>query len=193
VTRKPPSRPLRPEEQAVWRQVARTAKPLDPRKAQALGAPLPPVPPEAERGRAGMRAHASPAAIEAGRARSPAPADRGAEKKIRRGRVEVEAKIDLHGLTAMRARGELLGFLHRSRSRGMRTVLVITGKGAGARALDESRFEPWNPDARPLPGVLRRSFRQWMAEGEFAALASGWATAHARHGGAGAFYVMLRG
>lgn len=192
MTRRPPSRPLRPEEQAVWRQVARTVRPLDPKKAKALDAP-PPPPAEPERGRAGMRAHASPAAIEAGRTRAPVPADRGAEKKVRRGRVEAEAKLDLHGLTAMRARGELLGFLHRCRAKGMRTVLVITGKGAGARALDESRFEPWSPDARPLPGVLRRSFRQWMAEGEFAALVSGWATAHARHGGAGAFYVMLRG
>jgi DNA-nicking Smr family endonuclease len=43
-----------------------------------------------------------------------------------------------------------------------------------------------------LPGVLRRSLPLWLAEPEFSVLVSGYASAHARHGGSGAFYVMLR-
>lgn len=203
MTRKPPERPLRPEERDVWRQVARTAKPLTPDRAKALDAdpapsfplaktPFSSKPHIVQPSRAERKTGAAAGALSAGRASPGLPADRGAEKKVRRGRVEVEAKFDLHGLTAARARGALMSFLARCRSKRMRTVLVITGKGAGARALDESRFEPWSPDGRALPGVLRRAFTGWMAEPDFAALVSGYAPAHARHGGSGAFYVMLR-
>ena len=83
--------------------------------------------------------------------------------------------------------------LARQRERGARTVLVITGKGASARALEDRRFEPWDPEGRRLPGVLKRAFPRWMGEGDFAAIVSGYAPAHARHGGSGAYYVMLRG
>ncbi|MCC5996729.1 MAG: Smr/MutS family protein, partial [Oceanicaulis sp.] len=113
-------------------------------------------------------------------------------RRLRRGRVELEARLDLHGLTAAAARAQLLGFLTRAHARGLHTVLVITGKGAGARALDESRFEPWSPDARPLAGVLRRAFTGWMREPDFAPLCAGYSAAHARHGGDGAFYVIIR-
>jgi DNA-nicking Smr family endonuclease len=116
-----------------------------------------------------------------------------AEKKVRRGRVEIEARIDLHGHHHQtKARSQLLGFLRRARENGFRQVLVITGKGAGTRAIDQRRFEPWTPEERALPGVLRRSFTQWMDDPVFASLVSGYAESHRRHGGSGAFYVMLR-
>jgi len=111
---------------------------------------------------------------------------------VRRGQVEVEARLDLHGMTTVHARHALLGFLQRCRTAGMRTVLVITGKGAGARALDERRHRPWDPEERALPGILRRSFTSWMRDPDMAQLVSGYAEAARRHGGSGAFYVMLR-
>ncbi|WP_158272035.1 Smr/MutS family protein [Marinicauda salina] len=185
-----PSRPLRPEERELWRRVASTVKPLDQSRRERLASPSDAAPAE-PRHESAPRGDASAAAMRAASAPK-APADRGGEKRVRRGRVEVEARLDLHGLTEARARRDLLGFLARARSNGMRTVLVITGKGAGARALDRRRHEPWDPEASPLPGVLRRAFTRWMAEPDFAELASGYATAHRRHGGSGAFYVMLR-
>ncbi|WP_019960462.1 Smr/MutS family protein [Woodsholea maritima] len=123
---------------------------------------------------------------------NPQPVDRGPEKKIRRGQVEVDARIDLHGLTQAEARHELRAFITRAHDSGKKTVLVITGKGANKRTRDERRFQPWHPDERALPGVLRRNFSLWLSEPDLAPFVSGFASAHMRHGGDGAFYVMLR-
>ncbi len=53
-------------------------------------------------------------------------------------------------------------------------MIVITGKG--------QRGE----------GVLRQGFLQWLELPEARALISGYAPAHAKHGGGGAWYVFLR-
>ena len=183
-------RALTQEERDLWRRTAKAFKPLDAEQLKRLDESTPPAP------KAGLLRQEAP--LKAGAAdRDPPPGvrkpvDRGQERKLRRGQVEVEARIDLHGLTRKRARADLLAFLGRARANGLRRVLVITGKGAGARALDRRKFEPWDPEAAPLPGVLRRSFTQWMGDPAFASLVSGYAEAHRRHGGSGAFYVMLR-
>lgn len=187
-----PSRPLRPDERELWRRFASSVRPLDAKRLKALDEAVPPPEPRPE-----ARPLPIPAQTPRDLPRPPdvsarRPADRSSDRRLRRGRVEVEARLDLHGLTASAARGELLRFLMRARVRGFGTVLVITGKGAGARAQDESRFEPWSVDARPLPGVLRRAFADWMAEPDFAPVCAGYSPAHARHGGSGAFYVILR-
>ena len=57
---------------------------------------------------------------------------------------------------------------------GLRCVLVITGKG------------------RLGTGVLRARFLDWLAGPDLRDLVSGYSAAHIRHGGDGAFYVMLR-
>lgn len=184
-------RSLRPDERAVWTQVARTVKPLPGKRPEPAPEPKP-----ASRDDAPAPSSGPVKAGAAYRAAAPAPkreaADRSREKKVRRGRVEVEARLDLHGMTEAKARRALLRFLERAQDEQMRAVLVITGKGAAPRAVDQRRFEPWDPEARALPGVLRRNFARWMAEPDFAELASGYAPAHRRHGGAGAFYVMIR-
>lgn len=100
--------------------------------------------------------------------------DRGSEKKVRRGKVEVSASFDLHGHTQDSAWRALPVFLMREQARGSRCVIVITGKGK----LGE--------------GVLRRNFLRWLEMPEARSLVSGYAGAHPRHGGAGAFYVFLR-
>jgi DNA-nicking Smr family endonuclease len=193
MSRRSPSRPLSPEERDLWRRVAKAVNPLDAARTKRLDDIAPPAadpsPKPAEyslkTGPTNQVARREPDRVKT-------PADRSTEKKVRRGQVEVEARIDLHGLTSARARRDLLGFLQRAKGNGLRQVLVITGKGAGARAQDQRKFEPWAPDAAPLPGVLRRSFVQWMTDPAFAPLVSGYAEAHRRHGGSGAFYVMVR-
>lgn len=183
-----PGRTLTPEERALWRKVARTARPLP---AGQVSAPRP-IGDETFSALFQRSTGGSVPVLNAGSVSGRTPADRGAERKVRRGRVEIDARIDLHGETASRARQMLLAFLSRAAMKGHRVILVITGKGANARAEDSRRFEPWQPDERSLPGILRRSVPLWLAEPEFGVLVSGYAPAHARHGGAGAFYVMLR-
>lgn len=122
----------------------------------------------------GLRAPKLPQAAEP-EARSPSPAAlRDRDKRVRRGQLEIDARFDLHGLTQDEADRRLPAFLFNQRRTGARCVLVITGKGRGGE------------------GVLRRNFLHWLASGRASTHVSGYASAHARHGGSGAFYVFLR-
>lgn len=102
------------------------------------------------------------------------------EPRLRRrivgGREEIDAKIDLHGLTQSDAHPVLETFIQRSFSRGFRTVLVITGKGR----------------SKGSEGVLRRMVPFWLNQPELKILVAGWDESSAHHGGAGALYVRLK-
>lgn len=192
MARRPPPRSLSEEERELWRRTAKGFRPLDEARLKRLESPEP------QTAKPGARPKPQGGAVKAGADRRDpepqvrAPADRSSDRRLRRGRFEVEARLDLHGLTRAKARRELLTFLRRARGNGLRQVLVITGKGANARALDRRKFEPWDPEAPNLPGVIRRSFTQWMIEPDFSELVSGYSEAHRRHGGSGAFYVIVR-
>jgi DNA-nicking Smr family endonuclease len=184
-------RTIRPEERALWKTVAMSVTPLSEDRIKALDDPEPPAPSapspptKAERMRStrGVDTAPAPAAPD----RPSGPHDRSGEKRMRRGRVEVDARIDLHGLTQDQALSSLRHFLAMAHAGGYRTVLVITGKGLKRRERDA---EPWDyPDE---PGVLRRKLPEWLSLPEFREYVSGYAPAHIRHGGSGAFYVTLR-
>jgi DNA-nicking Smr family endonuclease len=98
---------------------------------------------------------------------------------LSRGRKDIDARIDLHGLTQTRAHRALLRFLQNASGEGLTFVLVITGKGRST-----------GPDAER--GVLRRQVPQWLALPEFRSLIVGSDEAHVGHGGEGALYVRLR-
>ncbi|MCA8886584.1 MAG: Smr/MutS family protein [Hyphomonadaceae bacterium] len=102
------------------------------------------------------------------------PQDRGNEKRVRRGKLEIGGKLDLHGHTQESGRAALVRFLHSAQARGDRTVIVITGVGRGGE------------------GILRRRLPEWIAERDLRTCVSGFAPAHRTHGGAGAFYVFLK-
>jgi DNA-nicking Smr family endonuclease len=82
----------------------------------------------------------------------------------------------------------LRGFLLDAHARGLKTVLVITGKGGEAQKGD------YMADAfgQPRRGVLRRNVPAWLDEPELRAVVVGYTTAGVRHGGEGALYVQLR-
>ncbi|SKA35431.1 Smr/MutS family protein [Consotaella salsifontis] len=171
---------LSDEEARLWAGVARTAVPLKGKHAPDLleEALVPPERPEPG-GRAG--ALAPPAAagpVAAPQRRLPAisPIERAVRRKLSRGRLAIEARIDLHDKTQAVAHYALLGFLRQAQAEGLRHVLVITGRGAsfGSR------------------GILRRVVPHWFATPEFRALVSGFEPAERHHGGEGAFYVRVR-
>jgi DNA-nicking Smr family endonuclease len=99
--------------------------------------------------------------------------------RLSRGKDEIEARLDLHGMTQVRAHHALFGFLQRAHRDGMTFVLVITGKGKVGSAEQER-------------GVLRRQVPHWLGLPEFRALVVGFEEAHAGHGGEGALYVRVR-
>ncbi|MEO1468967.1 MAG: Smr/MutS family protein [Pseudomonadota bacterium] len=111
--------------------------------------------------------------------------DRRTAERLRRGDRLPDDRLDLHGMTAERAHAALDRFIAAALARGLRMVLVITGKG-GRRAPEDA---PWLPEGR---GVLRDALPRWLRQGPNGRRIVGIYQAHQRHGGAGAFYVYLR-
>lgn len=108
-------------------------------------------------------------------------------RKIRSGRTEIDARLDLHGMRQHEAHNALNAFLYRCYSAGHRYVLVITGKG-GVHNADaaESFFEERDR------GVLKRQVPQWLDEPALRSMVVSYQPAHQHHGGEGALYVRLR-
>jgi DNA-nicking Smr family endonuclease len=114
--------------------------------------------------------------------------DGNTDERMRRGLLEPEARLDLHGITEKDAHRTLLLFLKGAQARGHKLVLVVTGKG---RALDPDA--PFDLELnRRSRGVLRTAVPRWLNEREFAGLVAGTRAAHRRHGGDGALYIYLR-
>jgi DNA-nicking Smr family endonuclease len=111
--------------------------------------------------------------------------DGNTAEKLRRGQLAPGARIDLHGMTEAVAHRALHAFLARAQSDGVRLALVITGVG-NPKAHEGAEW------MRTSHGVLKEMVPRWLNESDFAALTSGWAAAHRRHGGDGALYVYLR-
>jgi DNA-nicking Smr family endonuclease len=115
------------------------------------------------------------------------PIERRKARRIARGHVEIDARLDLHGLRQTDAERRLRTFLLRARADGLRTVLIITGKG-GAR---DSAATSAASD-RGERGILRRRVPMWLEAPELRDCVAGMAPAHVRHGGSGALYIHLR-
>lgn len=125
---------------------------------------------------AARQPHPAPArpAVPARGSVGPADVDPNLHRRLARGRDNLAARIDLHGLTQDAARAALTGFVRRSVDDGWRAVLVITGKGVSG------------------DGVLRRRVPDWLAEPPLREHVAGVSEAHRRHGGEGALYVALK-
>ena len=110
------------------------------------------------------------------------------EKRLRRGAAEPDATLDLHGETQTRAYDRLIRFLGVAEASGRRCILVITGKGGPKTEADLDA--DWR--TTQTRGVLRRMVPQWLKEPPLHDCVLAVRPAHMRHGGAGAFYVILR-
>ncbi len=180
-------RELSPEERALWQQIASRTIPL--RAAEAVEPPPPvpaPIPVPAPRPPA-VRPSEPPRMVSAPDpklylTRATPHMDRRRFETLKRGRMEPEARIDLHGMTAERAHSTLHRFILSSHANGLRLVLVITGKG---RPPDEG----WHPGRN---GILNHSLPHWLAMPPLGSRVLQVANAHNKHGGGGAFYVYLR-
>ena len=109
--------------------------------------------------------------------------DRKLYTRLAKGQQKVEATLDLHGLTEKRAELRLTTFVQTAHGRGVRNLLVITGKG------NRSGLDEFN---RPKGGVLRRRVPELLARPPLLQLVQSFSESHERHGGKGALYVRLR-
>ncbi|WP_346296118.1 Smr/MutS family protein [Rhodopseudomonas sp. P1] len=174
-------RSLTEDERALWDGVARQIKPLrgrprlikveiaDPQVPAPAIKPAPVAPPQPLKRAAKPSLPTAPPPL--------ATLGRRERAHLSRGRKDIDARIDLHGMTQARAHHALLYFLQRASHDGLGFVLVITGKGKSG---DTER------------GILRRQVPQWLALPEFRAYVVGFDEAHIGHGGEGALYVRVR-
>lgn len=167
---RPPSRDAQ-EDAALWEHVARSVRAYN-HKAAAVKAPEKP-----SKDKAPARP-AAPKPPPPAKVSPPAPPsagfDRATALKLKKGRLPVEARLDLHGMGQAEAFDALHRFIRRAHENGARTVLVITGKG------------------RVGGGVLRRLVPLWLADGELRRTVIGAVTATPKDGGDGALYVRLK-
>jgi DNA-nicking Smr family endonuclease len=192
---------LTEEDEELWASVAQNLEPVR-RKERVHGAFEPAKSPEMrqhelKRGGYGSAPQAHPPVKPRPLAppptvrSNPPPAvyDRTRARKLAAGRMAIEARLDLHGLRQSEAHMALRAFLFACHGKGLRNVLIITGKGGSADDDASSRFDLFDRRDR---GILKRNVPRWLAEPELRALVVGYTTAHARHGGEGALYLQLR-
>ena len=110
-------------------------------------------------------------------------------ERLRRGLIEPEARLDLHGFTEERAHQALARFLANAQANHYRLVLVVTGKGTASGPEDAS-FDLQLAMRRR--GVLKSLVPRWLKEPHLAPFVAGTSPAHRRHGGEGALYIYLR-
>lgn len=174
-------RKLRPEEEILWTRVKRTIKPevkLEENFADLLNE-KPPAPSAIPKNKP-----TSPPIVTASLYSPPkskpkiglsaSPIDESTAKKLVKGAVPIDGRMDLHGMTQLQAHRALYSFVQDAHFASKRIVLVITGKGNYGE------------------GILRREVPKWLREPAFTNYVSGFRSSHVTHGGSGALYVRIR-
>jgi DNA-nicking Smr family endonuclease len=173
-------RALSEEERALWESVAKQIKPLRKKPRAAKPAAALSEAPTVAKAAAPAKPLPSIKTPRAAKADAPPLVSLGRREhsQLSRGRKDIDARLDMHGMTQTRAHRALFGFLQHAHHQGLTFVLVITGKG--------------KIGAESERGVLRRQVPQWLGLPEFRALVVGFEEAHIGHGGEGALYVRIR-
>ncbi len=173
---------LQPGDLDLWLHATRGIEPLKRRKIDAD--PLPAKPTGSRPGteaRPAREVHVRPSA-------PPPPLTHGntagldgrKAERLRRGKLPIEATLDLHGMTQSQAHPSLNRFIERMAAQGRRCVLIVTGKGTGKGRLPEEI------------GVLRRQVPLWLNQAPNRDKILSFDFAQPKHGGSGALYVLLK-
>jgi DNA-nicking Smr family endonuclease len=100
----------------------------------------------------------------------------GVFRKLKQGKYDSEARLDMHRMTASTARRELFGFIEESHLLGLRTVMVIHGKGQTSAEKERC-------------SILKGCTDKWLRDLD---VVQAFHSAQPQHGGTGAVYVLLR-
>ena len=168
------------DDAAVWERLTRGVKAYEPElppgrspksaKAKPKQARRVTAPPSPQPRAAGKQA-SQPIDLRSG---ENAGIDGATRRRLAQGQIPIEARLDLHGLTAAQAERRLARFVDQAARTGVRCVLVITGKGSEGK------------------GVLRRLVPLWLKTPPLSGLVLALSQARQADGGGGALYVMLR-
>ncbi len=186
-------RDVTPEEAALWSLVASSIEPLrGSRRAGAQAAPiegLRSIGPRAVERPSRPRHDVKAVAPRRSEPKVVQPFEPKRAKRLAKGKLAIEARLDLHGMRQGEAHAALVRFVLDAHVGGLRHVKVITGKGA-PEGQGSDRAELW--ERREDRGVLRRMVPIWLAEAQLSALVVSFTAAGRGHGGDGALYVQVR-
>lgn len=169
-------RSLSPEELQLWQQVTQHDQKLPqariaeapPRMSPRPISPRPQVPVFRE------ELISAPLALGAY-----AGIDRNTAGRFKKGELPIDGVVDLHGMSREKAHHAVSSFLQAHYARGSRCLLAITGKGVKQNAEEER-------------GVLREALPRWLEEPGLRPMVLACDVAKPRHGGSGAYYILLR-
>lgn len=181
-------RRIRDEEAALWQRIARDVTPLPGgavawEEAETPEEEAPPPPPQKKLKKPRRAAPAAapapprPPALPELDPVVPAGLDRRTARRLKRGQLAAEARLDLHGRTQDQAHDALQDFIQESRMARRRCVLVITGKGSVVSGKG---------------GVLRQMVPRWLNEPALRRHIIAITNAPESSGGTGALYVLLK-
>jgi len=174
-------KPLPDDETALFQSAMRDVDKLRGKKNASTTEParktasLPRFPPRPEHPRAGpsVKPNAALPNLAAGKS---ADVDSRTMDRLRRGRLRPEARLDLHGLTQDKAHRALDQFIAEAQSSGIRSIVIITGKGRVSEG----------------GGVLRNQVPNWLNASNIRPSILAFSPAQPKDGGSGALYVLLR-
>ena len=182
MRQKPPANIDLDEDQILWQRVTQRVTPLLGRQQRLSPPPMVKQLAKAVKPAAKTPQNMpTPAPPSSPTAKTPSPVDLRegdragldgrTQRRLFRGDVPIDRRLDLHGHTAARAEVKLQTFIEDAAYAGCRCVLVITGKGAG---------------------VLKSHVPGWLKRAPLSGLVLALAQARPADGGSGAFYVLLR-
>ena len=183
------NRKLSLDELDLWVSIAGAAKPHK-RSAQPKVTAGPKAAPKSSP-EAGKNIRRYEAASYTPPVQTPAPgirplilAGRQFKRRIKSGRSQADAVLDLHGMRQDEAHWALKRFLVDAHAKGHQIVIIVTGKG---RVGDDGTL-PWEI----VRGVLHQSVPHWLQDPDLRHVILGFSEAGPRHGGSGALYVRIR-
>ena len=108
------------------------------------------------------------------------------EQKMSRGQIKIDSTLDLHGMTQEEAKNATVNFVRMAKKNNLNIVLIITGKGVSkGNTNDEYR-------TRYERGVLNQNLPNWLKLPQIRDDINGYKYANTRHGGEGAYYILLK-
>lgn len=102
--------------------------------------------------------------------------DHNTKLKVDRGEYFIDAKLDLHGCHIDDAYYKLVNFIIKNYQIGNRCLLVITGHGNSTNKV----------------GAIKNNLHKWLNDTKIYYMVLYFQQATKKHGGKGAFYVLLR-
>ena len=108
------------------------------------------------------------------------------EKKIKKGKILISKKIDLHGYSVNQARKKFFNEIEKCFYSNKRCILFITGKGIKKNTINDFQ------EKKLYYGKIRNNFLNWISEERVYSKILNVQQADIKNGGDGAFFVYLR-